>query len=128
MSFSFEDYGPDPMQLVDALVICHNLIKFGPLHFHRHHESHRSSKGDLIQRYNCPQCGSTCEETYSQHGVSIVKTCFRFLEDRPVANIGLYLVGLECFADDSASKVLDFREARNVQEFLQSIGAEQLRE
>lgn len=125
VSFRFEDYGPDPMQLVDALVIWHNLIKFGPMHFQRHRDSCRSSTGDLIQRHKCLQCGSTCEETYSEHGVSIVKTCFCFLDDRPVASIGLYLVGFESFAADSASKVLDFREAGNVHEFLQSNGAEQ---
>jgi hypothetical protein len=119
LSFNFDQYGAGPMALADSEIVGQRIVREN---FARVGDASRSQDGDILQRYLCPQCQTTCEEEYAEFSISMYRSFFRFLDTPHMADYGLYLVGMRAFSQDDFLKVHDFREATSVDEFLTHIG------
>lgn len=117
VSFNFEDYGIGPVGLADSQMVGLDII-----HNRFTHCDDESPPSESRARlFECPQCHARCTETFEDYNIWMYRTFFTFVDDRPIAPTGLYLVGFYGFDRADFAKIDDFHEAESTAEFVRQI-------
>lgn len=118
LSFNFEDYGVGPVGLADSEILIHEIVRG---QFTREGEPTSDGMGTTQQAYRCPKCGACGTETYAEYSISMYRSFVLFDNAPKMSSTGLYLVGFYGFEQAEFSKIHDFHQARDEDEFVTTL-------
>ncbi|MCB9854099.1 MAG: hypothetical protein H6818_00315 [Phycisphaerales bacterium] len=117
VSFNFEDYGIGPVGLADSQILGLEIIQNRFLKI----DNAAATSPAQSRLFECPKCRARCTETYEDYNIWMYRTYFTFVNDGPIAQTGLYLVGYYGFSRSDFEKIADYQPAASAEVFLQQM-------
>jgi hypothetical protein len=112
ISFNFEDFNSSPVALADAEILIHHFIrkKFQSIEL-------IDNPGEIIQKWQCSQCGLVCKEFYSEYSISMNRS-YAIYEQANVSKQVDYLIGFYGFDVNPATRFKGYDKTTSVKTYL----------